>query len=99
MAAARRHQRERAAGVRVGGEAVVVVHRADGDDVGQRCGVVDVRLGGVAGPGLVAEPRLPGQLRGERLEERAFAEGRGPDPRTEDSQERLLSIRLDPLLQ
>jgi hypothetical protein len=42
---------------------------------------------------------LPGQLRGQRVEERAFAEGRGPDPRTEDSQERLLSIRLDPLLQ
>ena len=42
---------------------------------------------------------LAGQLRGRRVQERAFAEGRGPDPRTEDSEERLLSIRLDPLLQ
>jgi hypothetical protein len=42
---------------------------------------------------------LPGQLRGRRVEERAFAEGRGPDPRTKDSQDRVLSIRLDPLLQ
>jgi len=42
---------------------------------------------------------LPGQLRGRRVEERAFAEGQGPDPRTKDSQDRVLSIRLDPLLQ
>ena len=34
-----------------------------------------------------------------RAEERAFAEGRGPDPMTKDSQDRLLSVRLDPLLQ
>jgi hypothetical protein len=42
---------------------------------------------------------LPGQLHGRRVEERAVAEGRGPDPRTMHNQGRLLSIRLDPLLQ
>jgi hypothetical protein len=41
---------------------------------------------------------LPGQLHGRRVEERAFAEGRGPDPRTMHNLS-LISIRLDPLLQ
>jgi len=42
---------------------------------------------------------LPGLLYGRRVEERAFAEGRGPDPRTVDNVGGVLSIQQDPLLQ
>src|SRR5438874_6779472 len=40
---------------------------------------------------------LPGLLRGRRVEERAFAEGRGPDPRTIDNVGGVLSVQQDPL--
>jgi hypothetical protein len=40
---------------------------------------------------------LPGLLHGRRVEERAFAEGRGPDPRTKDSVGGVQSVRDDPL--
>jgi hypothetical protein len=40
---------------------------------------------------------LPGLLHGRREEERAFAEGRGPDPRTRDSVGIVLSVAQDPL--
>ena len=40
---------------------------------------------------------LPGLLHGRRVEERAFAEGRGPDPRTNDSVGAVLSVQQDPL--
>ena len=40
---------------------------------------------------------LPGLLRGRRVEERVFAEGRGPDPRTNDSVGAVLSVQQDPL--
>ena len=40
---------------------------------------------------------LPGLLHGRRAEERAFAEGRGPDPRTNDSVGAVLSVQQDPL--
>jgi hypothetical protein len=40
---------------------------------------------------------LLGQLHGRRVEERAFAEGRGPDPRTKDIVGGLIAARLDPL--
>jgi hypothetical protein len=40
---------------------------------------------------------LPGLLSGKRAEERAFAEGRGPDPRTLDNVGGVQSVRDDPL--
>jgi hypothetical protein len=40
---------------------------------------------------------LPGLLRGRRLEERAFAEGRGPDPATRDSTSAGFLLEEDPL--
>jgi hypothetical protein len=40
---------------------------------------------------------LPGLLHGRRAEERAFAEGRGPDPRTVDNVGGVLSVLFDPL--
>ena len=40
---------------------------------------------------------LPGLLHGRRVEERAFAEGRGPDPRTKDNVGPELLVRQDPL--
>jgi hypothetical protein len=40
---------------------------------------------------------LPGLLHGRRAEERAFAEGRGPDPRTKDSVGGGLLVQQDPL--
>jgi len=40
---------------------------------------------------------LPGLLHGRRAEERAFAEGRGPDPRTVDNVGGVLSVQTDPL--
>jgi hypothetical protein len=40
---------------------------------------------------------LPGLLHGRRMEERAFAEGRGPDPRTQDNVGGVLSVQQDPL--
>jgi hypothetical protein len=40
---------------------------------------------------------LPGLLHGRRVEERAFAEGRGPDPRTIDNVGGVLSVQEDPL--
>jgi hypothetical protein len=40
---------------------------------------------------------LPGLLHGRRAEERAFAEGRGSDPRTNDSVGAVLSVQQDPL--
>jgi hypothetical protein len=40
---------------------------------------------------------LPGLLHARRVEERAFAEGRGPDPRTKDSVGIVLSVAQDPL--
>src|SRR3989440_1237420 len=40
---------------------------------------------------------LPGLLYGRRVQERAFAEGRGPDPRTLDSVGGVESVRQDPL--
>ena len=53
---------------------------------------------------IYSEPRcvegnfgLPGLLHGRRVEERAFAEGRGPDPRTVDNVGGVLSVQLDPL--
>jgi hypothetical protein len=41
---------------------------------------------------------LPGLLHGRRVQERAFAEGRGPDPRLQDSVGGVLSVQQDPLL-
>jgi hypothetical protein len=40
---------------------------------------------------------LPGLLHGRRAEDRAFAEGRGPDPRTVDNVGGVLSTQTDPL--
>jgi hypothetical protein len=40
---------------------------------------------------------LPGLLHGRRAEEHAFAEGRGPDPRTVDNVGGVLSTQTDPL--
>jgi hypothetical protein len=40
---------------------------------------------------------LPGLLHGRRVEERAFAEGRGPDPKTKDSVGGNLLVQQDPL--
>jgi hypothetical protein len=40
---------------------------------------------------------LPGLLRARRTEERAFAEGRGLDPRTKDNVGIVLSVAQDPL--
>ncbi|HKA44865.1 MAG TPA: hypothetical protein VKF40_22970, partial [Burkholderiales bacterium] len=40
---------------------------------------------------------LPGLLHGRRVEERAFAERRGPDPRAMDSVGGVQSVRDDPL--
>src|SRR5438874_2133652 len=40
---------------------------------------------------------LPGLLYGRRVQERAIAEGRGPDPRTQDSVGGVLSVQQDPL--
>ena len=40
---------------------------------------------------------LPGLLHGRRVEERAFAEGRGPDPRTKDNVGGVQSVQDDPL--
>jgi hypothetical protein len=40
---------------------------------------------------------LPGLLHGRRVEERAFAEGRGPDPKTQDSVGGNLLVQKDPL--
>jgi hypothetical protein len=42
---------------------------------------------------------LPGLLLGRRTQERAFAEGRGPDPRTLDNVGGVASVQQDPLLQ
>jgi len=40
---------------------------------------------------------LPGLLHGRRVQERAFADGRGPDPKTLDSVGGVESVRQDPL--
>ena len=40
---------------------------------------------------------LPGLLRGARMEELAFAEGRGPDPATKDSATSISGAEDDPL--
>jgi hypothetical protein len=40
---------------------------------------------------------LPGLLHGRRVEERVFAEGRGPDPRTRDNVGGVFSVQQDPL--
>src|SRR5438552_8479225 len=40
---------------------------------------------------------LPGLLHGRRVEERAFVEGQGPDPRTMDNVGGVLSVQQDPL--
>jgi hypothetical protein len=40
---------------------------------------------------------LPGLLHGRREEDRAFAEGRGPDPRTNDNIGGVASVQQDPL--
>ena len=40
---------------------------------------------------------LPGMLHGRRMEERAFAEQRGPDPATRDSVRDAVIIEQDPL--
>jgi hypothetical protein len=40
---------------------------------------------------------LPGLLHGRRAQERAFAEGRGPDPRTVDNVGGVVSTQTDPL--
>jgi hypothetical protein len=40
---------------------------------------------------------LPGLLHGRRVEERLFAEGSGPDPRTKDSVGAVQSVATDPL--
>jgi hypothetical protein len=42
---------------------------------------------------------LPGLLHGRRAQERAFAEGRGPDPRSMDNVGGVASVQQDPLLQ
>ena len=39
---------------------------------------------------------LPGLLRGRRMEERAFAEGRGPDPATSDNVKGVVALEQDP---
>jgi hypothetical protein len=39
---------------------------------------------------------LPGLLRGRRMEERAFAEGRGPDPATSDDVKGVVALAQDP---
>ena len=39
---------------------------------------------------------LPGLLRGRRMEERAFAEGRGPDPVTSDNVKGVVALEQDP---
>src|SRR5438309_400953 len=39
---------------------------------------------------------LPGLLRGRRMEERAFAEGRGPDPATSDNVKGVVALAQDP---
>jgi hypothetical protein len=41
---------------------------------------------------------LPAQMRGRRLEEAAFAEGRGPDPATRDNTHGSLVLDADPLV-
>jgi hypothetical protein len=53
---------------------------------------------------LYTEPRciegnygLPGLLRGRRMEEQAFAEGRGPDPATSDNTSGRFLLEADPL--
>jgi hypothetical protein len=55
---------------------------------------------------IYTEPRciegnygLPGLLHARRVTERAFAEGRGPDPRAIDNVGGVLSTQTDPLLQ
>jgi hypothetical protein len=40
---------------------------------------------------------LPGLLHGRRVEDRAFADGRGPDPRTKDAVGGALLVLQDPL--
>jgi len=40
---------------------------------------------------------LPGLIRGARMEELAFAEGRGPDPATKDSVTSISGAEDDPL--
>ena len=53
---------------------------------------------------LYYEPRciegnygLPGLMRGARMEEIAFAEGRGPNPATKDSATDFVGVEEDPL--
>ncbi len=40
---------------------------------------------------------LPGQMRGARMEEAAFAEGRGPNPLTKDTATDFVGVEADPL--
>jgi hypothetical protein len=40
---------------------------------------------------------LPGQMRGTRMEELAFTEGRGPNPATKDSATDFVGVEADPL--
>ena len=40
---------------------------------------------------------LPGQMRGTRIEEAAFAEGRGPNPATKDTATDFVGVEADPL--
>jgi hypothetical protein len=40
---------------------------------------------------------LPGQMRGARMEEAAFAEGRGPNPATRDGATDFVGVEGDPL--
>jgi hypothetical protein len=40
---------------------------------------------------------LPGMMRGARMEERAFAQGRGPDPATRDDSMATSGVEDDPL--
>jgi hypothetical protein len=53
---------------------------------------------------LYYEPRciegnygLPGQMRGARMEELAFKEGRGPNPATKDTATDFVGVEADPL--
>jgi hypothetical protein len=41
--------------------------------------------------------RLPGQMRGARAEDLAFAEGRGPNPAAKDTATDFVSVEGDPL--
>ena len=70
--------------------------------VDRQAGVHPAERGGKSAS--ITEPRciegnfgLPGLLHGARMEEIAFAEGRGPDPATKDSTIGVSGVEDDPL--